>query len=219
MKKQVVVVGLGRFGSSVAQTLYNQGHDVLAIDLDETRVQDITGGATHALVGDATNDAVLRELGIPDYDAAIVAIGANLVSSVMVSVMLKTLEVKYIVARAKDQLHANTLQRLGVDKVVQVEAEMGARLAHSLFYPDVQEYMEIAPNYGISKIRVPSRFSELSIGELSGLNGGSRDGGLSVIAISRGKKITLKPDKSDKLRANDWLVLAGDDNLLDELEI
>ena len=219
MKKQVVVVGLGRFGSSVAQTLYNQGHDVLAIDLDEGRVQDITGGATHALVGDATNDAVLRELGIPDYDAAIVAIGANLVSSVMVSVMLKTLEVKYIVARAKDQLHANTLQRLGVNKVVQVEAEMGARLAHSLFYPDVQEYMEIAPNYGISKIRVPSRFSELSIGELSGLNGGPRDAGLSVIAISRGKNITLKPTKNDKLRANDWLVLAGDDNLLDELEI
>lgn len=219
MKKQVVVVGLGRFGSSVAQTLYNQGHDVLAIDLDEGRVQDITGGATHALVGDATNDAVLRELGIPDYDAAIVAIGANLVSSVMVSVMLKTLDVKYIVARAKDQLHANTLQRLGVNKVVQVEAEMGARLAHSLFYPDVQEYMEIAPNYGISKIRVPSRFAELSIGELSGLNGGPRDAGLSVIAISRGKKITLKPTKNDKLRANDWLVLAGDDNLLDELEI
>lgn len=219
MKKQVVVVGLGRFGSSVAQTLYNQGHDVLAIDLDEGRVQDITGGATHALVGDATNDAVLRELGIPDYDAAIVAIGANLVSSVMVSVMLKTLDVKYIVARAKDQLHANTLQRLGVNKVVQVEAEMGARLAHSLFYPDVQEYMEIAPNYGISKIRVPSRFAELSIGELSGLNGGTRDAGLSVIAISRGKKITLKPTKNDKLRANDWLVLAGDDNLLDELEI
>lgn len=220
MKKQVVVVGLGRFGSSVAQTLYNQGHDVLAIDLDETRVQDITGGATHALVGDATNDAVLRELGIPDYDAAIVAIGANLVSSVMVSVMLKTLEVKYIVARAKDQLHANTLQRLGVDKVVQVEAEMGARLAHSLFYPDVQEYMEIAPNYGISKIRVPSRFSELSVGELTGLNGGGpRDAGLSVIAISHGNKITLKPTKNDKLRANDWLVLAGDDNLLDELEI
>lgn len=219
MKKQVVVVGLGRFGSSVAQTLYNQGHDVLAIDLDEGRVQDITGGATHALVGDATNDAVLRELGIPDYDAAIVAIGANLVSSVMVSVMLKTLDVKYIVARAKDQLHANTLQRLGVNKVVQVESEMGARLAHSLFYPDVQEYMEIAPNYGISKIRVPSRFAELSIGELSGLNGGTRDAGLSVIAISRGKKITLKPTKNDKLRANDWLVLAGDDNLLDELEI
>lgn len=218
MKKQVVVIGLGRFGSSVAQTLYNQGHDVLAMDYDEGRVQDMVGKATHALVGDATNDAVLRELGIPDYDVAIVAIGANLVSSVMVSVMLKTLDIKYIVARAKDQLHANTLERIGVDKVLQVEAEMGARLAHSLFHPDVQEYMEIVPNFGISKIRVPSRFAEMSINELPGL-GNSRDSNLAVLAISRGKNITLKPNTKDKLRANDWLVLAGNDTLLDDLDI
>lgn len=217
MKKQVVVIGLGRFGSSVAQTLYNQGHDVLAIDEDESRVQDMMGNATHVLVGDATSDAVLRELGIPDYDMAIVAIGANLVSSVMVSVMLKTLDVEYIVARAKDRLHANTLERLGVNRVVQVEAEMGARLAHSLFHPDVQEYMEILPNYGISKLRVPSRFADLSIGELPGLGSNSRDAGLSALAISRGKRITLKPSSKDKLRANDWLVLAGEDALLDDL--
>lgn len=217
MKKQVVVIGLGRFGSSVAQTLYNQGHDVLAIDEDESRVQDMMGNATHVLVGDATSDAVLRELGIPDYDMAIVAIGANLVSSVMVSVMLKTLDVGYIVARAKDRLHANTLERLGVNKVVQVEAEMGARLAHSLFHPDVQEYMEILPNFGISKLRVPSRFADLSIGELPGLGSNARDVGLSALAISRGKNITLKPSSKDKLRANDWLVLAGNDALLDDL--
>lgn len=217
MKKQVVVIGLGRFGSSVTQTLYNQGHDVLAIDEDESRVQDMMGSATHVLVGDATSDAVLRELGIPDYDMAIVAIGANLVSSVMVSVMLKTLDVEYIVARAKDRLHANTLERLGVNKVVQVEAEMGARLAHSLFHPDVQEYMEILPNYGISKLRVPSRFADLSIGELPGLGNNSRDAGLAALAISRGKRITLKPSSKDKLRANDWLVLAGEDALLDDL--
>ena len=217
MKKQVVVIGLGRFGSSVAQTLYNQGHDVLAIDEDESRVQDMMGNATHVLVGDATSDAVLRELGIPDYDMAIVAIGANLVSSVMVSVMLKTLDVGYIVARAKDRLHANTLERLGVNKVVQVEAEMGARLAHSLFHPDVQEYMEILPNFGISKLRVPSRFADLSIGELPGLGSNARDAELSALAISRGKSIKLKPSSKDKLRANDWLVLAGNDALLDDL--
>lgn len=217
MKKQVVVIGLGRFGSSVTQTLYNQGHDVLAIDEDESRVQDMMGNATHVLVGDATSDAVLRELGIPEYDMAIVAIGANLVSSVMVSVMLKTLDVEYIVARAKDRLHANTLERLGVNRVVQVEAEMGARLAHSLFHPDVQEYMEILPNFGISKLRVPSRFSDMSIGELPGLDSNSRDAGLSALAISRGKRITLKPSSKDKIRANDWLVLAGNDELLDHL--
>ena len=216
MKKQVVVIGLGRFGSSVAQSLYNQGHDVLAIDNDGMRVQVMVGKATHALVGDATNDIVLRELGIHEFDVAVVAIGADLVASVMVSVMLKDMGLRYIVARAKDRLHANTLERLGVDKVVQVESEMGARLGHSLFHPDVQEYMEILPNYGISKIKVPVRFAELSINELPGF-GNSRNSNQAVLAISRGRNITLKPEGKDRLRANDWLVLAGQDNLLYDL--
>ncbi len=216
MKKQVVVIGLGAFGSSVARSLYNQGHDVLALDINNAKVQDMMGKATHVLVGDATNDVILRELGIPDYDVVVVAIGENLVASVMVCVMLKDMDVRYIVARAEDRLHANTLERIGVDKIVQVETEMGARLAHSLFHPNVQEYMELVPNYGISKIRVPSRFSELNIGELPGINGTHRNG-LAVLAVSRGKGITLKPERYYTLRTNDWLVLAGDDGLLDNL--
>ena len=94
MKKQIVVIGLGRFGSSVAQTLYNQGHDVLAIDDDETQVQVMMGKATHTITGDATNDLVLRELGIHEFDVAIVAIGTDLVASVMVTVMLKDMGIK-----------------------------------------------------------------------------------------------------------------------------
>ena len=216
MKKQIVVIGLGRFGSSVAQALYNQGHDVLAIDDDETQVQVMMGKATHTITGDATNDLVLRELGIHEFDVAVVAIGTDLVASVMVTVMLKDMGIRHIVARAKDQLHANTLERLGVDKVVQVESEMGARLAHSLFHPDVQEYMEILPNFGISKIRVPSRFAEFSIEELPGF-ANPRAASQAVLAISRGRNITLKPESKDRLRANDWLVLAADNELLDSL--
>lgn len=218
MNRQIAVIGLGSFGSSVAQSLYNQGHDVLAMDIDEAKVQDMMGKATHSLVGDATNDNVLRELGIADYDTAIVAIGANLVASVMVSVMLKNLNVKNIVARAEDKLHASTLERLGVDKVVQVEAEMGVNLAHSLFHPNVQAYMEILPNYGISKIRVSSRFSAMSIKEIPGWNG-ARGSGLAPLLVSRGKNVTIKPQTDYELRPNDWLVLAGNDDLLDDLGI
>ena len=100
MKKQVVVIGLGRFGTSVARSLYNLGDDVLAIDKDESRVQGIVGQATHALAADATNEAVLRELGIPDYDAAVVAIGSDIVPSIMATVLLKTIGVPYVVSRA-----------------------------------------------------------------------------------------------------------------------
>ncbi|MCH8826954.1 MAG: TrkA family potassium uptake protein [Chloroflexi bacterium] len=217
MKKQVVVVGLGRFGSSVATSLYNLGHDVLAMDKDEAKVQNMMGQATHALTGNATDEHVFRELGIPDYDVAIVAIGSDMVSSVMASVLLKTMGVPYIVARAHDELHGNTLERIGVDRVVHAESEMGVRLAHTLFNPNVKEYLELTPNFGISKILVPNRYDEMSLKELGFSN--PRDKyGLAVLAIRRGKEITLNPDGDDRLRAGDELVLAGRDDLLDSLD-
>ncbi|MCH8868116.1 MAG: TrkA family potassium uptake protein [Chloroflexi bacterium] len=217
MKKQVVVVGLGRFGSSVATSLYNLGHDVLAMDKDEAKVQNMMGQATHALTGNATDEHVFRELGIPDYDVAIVAIGSDMVSSVMASVLLKTMGVPYIVARAHDELHGNTLERIGVDRVVHAESEMGVRLAHTLFNPNVKEYLELTPNFGISKILVPNRYDEMSLKEL-GFSSPRDKYGLAVLAIRRGKEITLNPDGDDRLRAGDELVLAGRDDLLDSLD-
>ena len=163
MKKQIAVLGLGRFGASVARSLYNLGHDVLAIDKDELRVQTIMGTSTYALTGDCTNDAVLKELGIPDYDAAVVAIGSDVVSSIMTSVLLKTMGVPYVVARAHNELHGNTLDRIGVDKVIHAEEEMGNRLAHNMFNPNVEEYLEITTTFGISKLRVPDRFVGMSL--------------------------------------------------------
>ena len=102
MKKQVLVIGLGRFGSSVVRSLYNTGNDVLGIDIEGSRVADIMNQATHALTADATNEAVLKDLGVQDYDAAIIAIGSNIVPSIMASVLLKTMGVPYIVARASN---------------------------------------------------------------------------------------------------------------------
>ena len=125
MKKQVLVIGLGRFGSSVVRSLYNTGNDVLAIDIEGSRVAEIMNQATHALTADATNETVLKDLGVQDYDAAIVAIGSNIVPSIMASVLLKTMGVPYIVARASNELHGNTLERIGVDKIIHAENEMG----------------------------------------------------------------------------------------------
>ncbi len=217
MKKQIAVLGLGRFGSSLARSLYNLGHDVLAIDKDETRVQNMVGMSTYALTGDCTNDAVLKELGIPDYDAAVVAIGSDVVSSIMASVLLKTLGVPYVVSRAHNELHGNTLDLIGVNKVVHAEAEMGNRLAHNMFNPNVEEYLEITPNFGISKLRVPDRFVGMSLKEL-GFSSPRNKYGLVVLAIRRRRDVTLNPDTEDRLRSGDWLVLAGKDEMLDQLD-
>ena len=217
MKQQVVVIGLGRFGTNVVQSLYNLGHDVLAIDKREDRVQNVMGQATYALAADATNEAVLRELGIPDYDAAVVAIGSDIVPSIMASVLLKDIEVPYVVSRAYNELHGNTLERIGVDKVIHAESEMGVRLAHSLFNPNVQEYLELTPNFGISTMKVPSRFVNISLKEL-GFSSPRDRYGLAVLAVKRGREVTLNPDTDDRLREDDWLVLAGRGELLDRLD-
>ena len=217
MKKQIAVLGLGRFGASVARSLYNLGHDVLAIDKDELRVQTIMGTSTYALTGDCTNDAVLKELGIPDYDAAVVAIGSDVVSSIMTSVLLKTMGVPYVVARAHNELHGNTLDRIGVDKVIHAEEEMGNRLAHNMFNPNVEEYLEITTTFGISKLRIPDRFVGMSLKEL-GFSSPRDKYGLAVLALRRGRDVTLNPDTDDRLRGGDWLVLAGRDELVDQLD-
>ena len=216
MKQQVVVIGLGRFGSSVARSLYNLGHDVLAMDVDEDRVQSMMGEVSYPVSGDATNENTLRELGVPDYDAAVVAVGSDVVASVMACVLLKTMGVAYVVARAHDDVHGNALDRIGVDKVIHPESEMGVRLAHNLFNPNLQEYLELAPNFGLSRMRAPEDFAEKTLKELGFSN--PRDKyGLAVLAIKRGRDITLNPDNDDRLKAGDLLVLARKDEFLERL--
>ena len=215
-KKQVVVIGLGRFGSGVARSLYNLGHDVLAIDSSEERVQEMMGQVTYPVSGNATNDSMLRQLGVPDYDAAVVAIGSDIPSSIMACVLLKTMGIAYIVARANSTLHGITLERIGVDKVIHPESEGGVRLAHNLFNPNLQEYLEMAPNFGLSRMKVPESFVNKTLRELGFSN--PRDKyGLAVLAIKRGRDITLNPDIDDTIRSNDVLILAGKDELLERL--
>ena len=218
MRNQVIVIGLGRFGSSITSTLYNLGHDVLAVDLDVTRVQNIVGQSTHSISGDATNEQLLREIGIQEYTVAIVAIGVNIVASIMTTVLLKTMGVPYIVARATNPLHANTLNRLGVDRVVQTESEMGSRIAHSLFSPDVQEYIELSSEFGISKILAPNQFQDRYLKDL-GFSESKNGSGISVLSIRRGSKITIMPDIDTQLKEGDTLILAGKDEDINQLNL
>ena len=217
MKQQVAVIGLGRFGSSVARSLYNLGHDVLAIDTSEERVQSMMGQVSYPVTCNATEDAVLTELGITDYDAAVVAIGSDIVSSIMTSVLLKTMGMKYIVSRARNELHAHALELLGVDKIVHVEEEMGSRLAHNLFNPNVQEYLELTRNFGISRLTAPDRFVNMNLNEL-GFSRPRDRYGLVVLAIVRGNDITLNPDSGERIRRGDNLVISGRDEQLETLQ-
>lgn len=208
MKKQVVVIGLGRFGSSIAKELYQMGHDVLAMDLDEHSVQDMLGQVTYAVKADATNEAVLKELGVSNFDVAVVAIGTDLQASILVTVLLKDLEIPFVVTRAINELHGNTMERIGADKVVYPEQEIGRRLAHVGFDPGVLDYMEIAPTSGITKLRPPEQLVKRTLEEV-GLAGPRDRYGIAVLAIRRGRDYVLVPAKNEEIKPGDILVVAG----------
>jgi|GEM_PF-23762 trk system potassium uptake protein TrkA len=215
MAKSVMILGMGRFGASVAHTLFQMGYDVLGIDTDEKVVQENVGKITFSVQGDATNEATLRELGASNFDAAVVAIGTNMQASLMTSVLLANLDVPLIVARAQDQLQGNTLQRIGVHRVIYPEQEMGEFLAHSLLNPDVLEYMDLTPDYGISKMTIPDYLEEHSISQ-AGFTDDWKKPGLKVIAIKRGREITLLPDENNDLHKGDVLAVAGKDEDLEK---
>ena len=217
-RKQVLVVGLGRFGSNVARTLFQQGHDVLAIDTEDSLVQEIMGHSTFAVKADGTNEAALRELGVANFDAAVVAIGSNIQASILGTVLLKSLGVPYIVTRARNQLHGQTLEKVGSDHVVYPEQETGVRTARSLFNPDVTEYMELGPSFGLSKIKAGKSLEGLTLKEAGVAD--SRDRySLSVLAIHRTKDVIILPSEEEKIQLGDELVISGTDVLIEKLHL
>ena len=219
MHNQVVVIGIGRFGSTVARSLYQLDHQVLAIDQDERAVQAVSPFVTEAVQANSMDEATLRDLGVNNFDVALVTIGTDVPTSIMTTVLLKNLGVPYIVARARDDLHAATLQRLGVDKIVSPESETGARLAHSLTYPTIVDYLEIARDYGISKVAAPESFVGKTLEDL-GLNSQRQSEGVSVLLIRRGNnQVVTAPDRFEKVIRGDVLVLSGRDEALERLNL
>ena len=216
MPKQAVVIGMGRFGASLARELFQMGYDVLAVDKEEQVTQDLTDQLTYVVRANATSESVLRELGVANFDLAVVAIGTDIQASILTTVLLKSLGVKEVIARANNPLHAQTLERVGADKVLFPEHEEGIRLAHTLFNPDVLEYVEITPDFGLSKFRPPEHAIGRTLEEV-GL-GGTRDRyGISVIAIRRGREPILLPSKDEQIREGDILLVIGKDELLDRV--
>lgn len=209
MKKQVCVIGVSRFGAAVARELYQSGHDVLAIDTDEAKVQDLTGNVTYAVRADASSEAVLSQLDVADFDVAVVALaGENVQASIMITVLLKSIGVPYVIARAADELHGSTLEKVGADRVVYPELESAWRTAHIGFDPGVMDHMPLLPNYGISKIQPPEQMIGHTLEEV-GLAGTQDNQGVSLLAIRRGRSSFLHPAKDERIQAGDVLIVAG----------
>ena len=214
MKQSVLVIGLGRFGSAAASELAALGHEVLAIDSDESRVNEIAAVVTRAMQLDATDLDALRAVGAADFDHAIVAISDGVEASIFAVMGLKELGVSNVIAKAGSRLHGSILEKAGADRVVFPEREIGQRVAHSFSVRDVVDYLDVAPSFGLVKVRAPASFAGRSLGEI-GLE--SRIG-LSPVALRRGPDVMVNPDPSTRIAVGDELILIGRDENLEQLE-
>jgi trk system potassium uptake protein TrkA len=212
-RQQVLVIGLGRFGSAVARELERLGHEVLAVDASEQAVNDIARDVTHAMQMDASDETALRGAGADQFHTAIVAISSEAQPSIFATMVLKRLGVENVIAKAGDRLHAEILTRVGADRVILPEQETGTRLAHSFNVPNVIDYLDVGPKFGIEKVRPPAAFVGKTLGELELKN----RMGVTPIAIRRGQDVIINPAREERVAEGDELILIGRDDHLEEL--
>ncbi len=204
--KSFIVVGLGRFGSQAAKRLFQQGCEVLAVDISSELVQQVSDEVTQAVVADARDKEVLKALGAKDFDCAIVAIGDSLADSVLATMNLKELGVPYIVSKAHDETHREVLKKLGADRVVIPEQENADRLAKSLSSLNVLDYIELSEDYGIIEVPAPTKWQDKSLIELNV----RAKLGVNILAIKRDGNITVSPAAHFRIAQGDILVVLGD---------
>jgi trk system potassium uptake protein TrkA len=212
--KQYLVIGAGRFGSSVATTLYELGHDVMVVDIDAALVQQISESVTHAVQADATSEAALSSLGIKDFDVIVVAIGHEIQSSIMTCILLIEMGARYVVAKAQTELHGKVLSKIGVNRVVFPERDMGQKLAHSLNAFNVIDLIELSADSSVVEVTAPAELVGRSLQEL---NLRARYG-INVIAL-RGKdgKTNIFPGAEDKINKDDLIVAVGNNKALKKM--
>ena len=205
MKKTYVVIGLGKFGSAIAAQLYDLGNEVLAIDDSPELVARVEPHVTCAVVGDARDEEVLRSLGVGNYDCAIVGIGSDLATSVIVTLNLKELKVGKILCKATDEVQKRALEKVGADRVVIPERETGIKLAQALSSSSVLDFIELSKDYGIAETTMPQAW----VGQtLRGLNVRAKYG-VNIIAIKENGKFNVSPAPDEALKEGTILVVLG----------
>lgn len=216
--KTFVVIGLGRFGTALALELCELGHEVLAIDGREENVQQVAEKVTHAVTGDARDPAVLRALGVRNYDCAIVAVGDDVGNSALITLNLKELGVKKVICKAQSHVHRKVLEKIGADRVVFPEHEMGVKLAQGLSSSNVLNFIELSEDFGIVELEAPKSWQHHTLRELDV----RAKHHVNVIAIRQktDNRMVVAPGGDYVLEAGDTVVTLGrneDINLLHDL--
>ena len=213
--KTFAVIGLGRFGSSLAVKLSELGAEVLAVDGNMSIVEDISEKVTHAVAGDCTDEKVLRSLGIGNFDCAIVAMSENIEASILITSLLKTHGVPYVVSKAKSELHARVLRQIGADSVVFPEKEFGIKLAQNLRSSNILDFIELSDKYAIMEIKMPSSWVGKTLIELDV----RKKFGINIVAVKDPESgfIDVSPNPAAPLAEGRLLVVIGSNEDINKL--
>lgn len=211
--KQIAVLGLGRFGQSIVKTLAENGCEVLACDQNIDIVQEMSQYATHVVQAELTDEMALTSLGLGNFDVVVVAIGMDLESSVMATMFAKQSGVKYVIARAQNHIQKKILEKIGADRVVLPEREMGVKIAMGMISANIIDFINLSDEYGIAEIEplpqwVGQTLQKAHIRAVTGIN---------IVAIKRGKRIIVSPKPDETIEASDILVAVGENRDIQRL--
>lgn len=211
VRKQYLVIGLGRFGSAIARTLCEDGIQVMGVDRRIDLVEEHRDSLTQAVQADSTDRETMEALGAGDFDTAFVTIGSDVKTSCVTTMLLKEMGVRHVVAKASDDFHGRMLEKLGADKIVFPERDMGKRIAHNLVSGNLLEYIELSPDFSMAEILAEADWAGKTLLELH-----LRDRmGINVVAIRSGEKTNALPTSQTVIQAGDvMLVVAGEETLL-----
>ncbi|MCU9612262.1 TrkA family potassium uptake protein [Caldibacillus lycopersici] len=215
MKKEFVVIGLGRFGGSICRELTRLGMDVLAIDKNEDLVTEYSNIVTHAVVADSVDESVLKSLGIRNFDHVIVAIGDDIQASILTTLILKELGVKRVTSKALNEYHEKVLRKIGADQIVHPERDMGKRLAHNLVSSNVLDYLELSDEHSLVEIAANSKIDGHSIIDLDV----RARYGVNIVAIKREANVIVSPQATEVIRKGDILIVIGANADINRFEV
>ncbi|GAB3800107.1 potassium channel family protein [Virgibacillus kimchii] len=214
MKRDYAVIGLGRFGGSIVRELSMEGMDVMAIDIDEEKVNKFKNIASYSVIADSTDEDTLKDLGIKNIDHVIVAIGENIQASILTTVILTDLGIKNITVKAQNEYHEKILNKIGANQVVHPERDMGKRLAHNIISSNILDYLELSDDHSIVEVKAGKRLLGKTLGELDI----RARFGCNIVAIKEPDDMNVSPGADHVVNKEDILIVIGSDKDISRFE-
>lgn len=211
--RNVLVLGLGRFGSALARKLFEKGVEVMAVDRDYTKVQKLADQVTYAAQADMTDEETMRELGINNFDIAVIATGSNIEASIEATLLCKDAGIATVIAKATNITHERILQKIGADKIIFPELESGERLARVISGSNLLEFIEFSSEFSLAEIRVHEAWVGKNLMELDF----RKEYNLNVVAFERDGKTLINPNPTTLIEKNDLIVLIGKSEDVDKI--